>query len=145
MRELKFKEHSHNYTLEVEHKIKLKQFYTLAEKTAIYTDMLSKPDSFNRDFSLIVLTARFCTNIDFTDITDNEVYDIVAELLLIEEFKTKIDEYLDMYKLIEREESTYKLIGTFLETISTKLDGFDMKQIQDGFKGLKDVLPNGRL
>ena len=158
MSELKFREVNDRYKTVFKEDfptdIKIKPYYTLVEKRIIHNDMMSTidkegntipRDAFGRDFSLIVLTATYCTNIDFTNMSDNDIYDTVAENLLIEQFKIEIDEYLDMYKLIEREESTYKLINTFLDVISKKLDGFDMNKIQEGFVGLKEVLPNGRL
>ena len=128
------------YSLELEGGIKLKPFYTLAEKLNIYEDMLGKKDSLNRDFALIVLTAKFCTNIDFGGMDDNDAYDIIAQLRLIEEFKVNIDEYMDMPKLVEREESTYKALTSIISSINDTLKDFDMSKIQDGFNGLGGVI-----
>ena len=128
------------YSLELEGGIKLKPFYTLAEKCNIYEDMLGKRDSLNRDFALIVLTAKFCTNIDFSGMDDNDAYDIIAELRLIEEFKINIDEYMDMPKLIEREESTYKALTSIIDSVNNMLKDFDMNKIQEGFSGLGGVI-----
>ena len=150
MKVFNIKEVDERYNLELEGGIKLKPFYTLSDKVTIYDDMLSsvedengkmtKKDSLNRDFSLIVLTAKLCTNIDFDGMSDNEVYDIVAELRLIETFKIEIDEYLDMPKLVDREESTYNALTEIISSINDKLKDFDMSKIQDGFSGLGGVI-----
>ena len=139
--ELKFKEDD-KYTVELRDGIKLKPYYTLAEKKAIYDDMSSKTNSFDRDFSLFILTAVFCTNVDFGEISDNEIYDIASELGLYTDFKYEIEEYSDMYKLIERDESTYKSFEMLMGGMSNMLKDFDMSKIQDGFSGLGGALEN---
>lgn len=121
--------------------IKLKPFYTLAEKYAIYNDMRLKESSFDIDFSLIVLTAKFCTNIDFAEMDDNDIYDVVAELQLIEIFKVEIDEYLDMYKLVERDKNLYDLFKDLMDNLS-KLN-IDNDEIQKTLNSLDGVIGNG--
>ncbi len=140
MKVFDIKEVDERYSLDLEGGIKIKPFYTLAEKLNIYEDMLGKKDSLNRDFALIVLTAKFCTNINFDGMDDNDAYDIIAQLRLIEEFKMNIDEYMDMPKLVEREESTYKALTSIISSINDMLKDFDMSKIQEGFSGLGGVI-----
>jgi hypothetical protein len=59
---------------------------------------------------------------------------------LIEEFKVNIDEYMDMPKLVEREESTYKALTSIISSINDMLKDFDMSKIQEGFNGLGGVI-----
>ena len=143
MKVFNIKEVDERYSVNLEGGVKLKPFYTLADKLNIYEDMSSKKDAFNRDFALIVLTAKLCTNIDFNGMDDNDLYDIVAELRLIETFKVEIDEYMDMIKLVERDESTYKALTLIISSIDDKLKDFDMNKIQEGFSGLGGVIGDG--
>lgn len=139
MRVFNIKEVDERYEIELRDGIKIKPFYTLAEKYAIYNDMKSKTNSFDREFSLIVLTAKFCTNIDLDGIDDNEVYDIIAELRLNEQFEFEVSGYMDMPKLIDKDESIYKAVELLVSAIGDKLDnikGFDamdiLAKVQEG-------------
>lgn len=147
MKELKFKEVDKRYNVSIdESELRIKPFYTLSDKESIYYDMSSKTDSLNRDFSLIVLTAKLCTNIDFEGMTDNEVYDVVAELRLITEFQMEVDEYTHMHELINRDKSAYNAIVQIIDVIDKKMDGFDATKIQEELAklggDLKDVKGN---
>ena len=141
MRELKFIENE-KYTVELRDSVLLKPYYTLAEKKAIYNDMSSKTNSFDRDFSLFVLTALYCTNIDFEGISDNDIYDIASELGLYSDFKYEIEDYTDMHKLMERDENTYKSFEMLMDGITVLFKDFDMSKIQDGFTGIGGALSN---
>ena len=134
MKDLKFLEVDTNTYSEIplhdeDSGIKVKPFYTLAEKFTIYSDMKDNELSFHRDYALIVQTARFCTNIDFTDMTDEEIYNVCAERRLIDTFEIYVSEYMNMNKLIEREESVYKAFEFLIDTISKKMETFDSTQI----------------
>lgn len=142
MREIKTIETNEKYSVEVNEVIKIKPYYTLTEKCAIYSDMKSKETAFDREFSLIVLTAKFCTNIDTTDMTDDDIYDLVAELRLIEEFKMEVDEYLDIPKLIDRDENVYNALMVLSNAIDEKLD---MSKFENGFADLQKVLTDGSI
>ena len=109
--------------------IKVKPFYRAIEKFTIYTDLKAKETSFDRDFALIVHTALFCTNIDFTDMTDEEIYNVCAERRLIDTFEIYVSEYMNMAKLIERDESVYKAFEFLIDTIGKKIESFDSTQI----------------
>ena len=140
MKVFNIKEVDERYSLVLEGGIKLKPFYTWAEKIEIFNVMLAQNSAVLRDMALAVKTAEFCTNIDFGNMLDDEKYNIVAELRLIGEFKIEIDEYLDMPKLVDREESAYNAITEIISSINDKLKDFDMNKIQDGFNGLGGVI-----
>lgn len=146
MKEIKMIEVDENlYKLELSNGIKIKIFYNIAEMTAIVNDMKDKNDALGRLFSKVVLTARFNTNLDWTDMTDNEIFDACAELGLIDNFIYEIDMFDRLDNIIKNDESVYKVVSEFLDVINSKLDGFDITKIQDGFSGLKDVVNSGRL
>lgn len=140
MKEIRLVEVDATCGAELKDGIKLKTFYTIAEMTAIINDMKEKDDAINRLFSKVVLTARFNTNIDWNDFTDNEIFDTCAELGLIDEFVFEIPMYNEFDDIIKNDESTYKLLEVFINSFSAKLDGFDLTKIQDGFSGLKEVI-----
>lgn len=123
--------------------VKIKPFYTWTEKANIFDTMKAQDNEVLRDMALIVKTAEYCTNIDFDGMSDADAYDIVSELRLIGDFKIIIDDYIDMYKLVEREESSYKALSQIIDAINDKLKDLDMTKIQDGFNGLGGVL-NGK-
>lgn len=141
MRELKFIT-SKLYTVSLEYNngeskgIKLKPYYTHDEKFNIYSLMSAQGNSFNMDMALIVGTAKACTNIDFDGLEDKEIYDIVQENLLIGDFKYEIEEYTDMVKLIERDNSTSELLKPIMVELETKLKNFDMSKVQGLLGGI---------
>ena len=145
MREIKLTEVDNTYETELKNGVKLKTFYTIAEMTAIINDMKSKDEWLDRLFSKVVLTARFNTNVDWADFTDNEIFDTCAELGLIEDFGFEMPMFRELDNIVKNDESVYKLIESFLGTVNTKLEGFDMTQILNGFNGLKDVIDSGKL
>lgn len=113
--------------------VKIKPFYTWEEKYTIFKNMIEQKDAILMDMVLIVMTAEFCTNIDFDGVeTDAEKYDIIAELRLIEDFKLEIDEYMDMYKLVEREKSTYRAFEMLLDGINKIIDGANIEEKLNG-------------
>ena len=140
MKEIKFIEANETYKVELKNGVKLKPFYTIAEMTAIIDDMKSKDNALGRYFSKVVLTAIYNTNIDWTGFNHNEVFDACSELGLIDEFEYNIDMFHRFDDIIKQDESTYKLIGAFVDSLGDKLEGFDMAKIQDGFTGLKEVI-----
>lgn len=141
MKEIKMIEVDENLYKEIlDSGIKLKTFYTIAEMSAIIKDMKSKNEALDRLFSKVVLTARFNTNIDWDDFTDNEIFDTCAELGLIEEFGYNIEMFYKLDDIIKNDESVYKVVSTFLESVETKFEGFDIATIQDGFSGLQKVI-----
>lgn len=140
MKEIKFIEANETYKAELKNGVKLKPFYTIAEMTAIINDMKSKDTALGRYFSKVVLTAIYNTNIDWEELTHNEIFDKCSELGLIDEFEYNIDMFHRFDDIIKQDESTYKLMGAFVDNLGDKLEGFDMAKIQDGFSGLKEVI-----
>lgn len=143
MREVTFKEVGTEYKVSFDELIKglkLKPFYTWEEKINIFDVMKAQSSAVLRDMALIVMTARYCTNIDLDEMTDAEAYNIIAELRLIGDFICEIEDYLDMHKLVEREESAYKAVESITKSMETLLKTFDMSKIQEGFSGLGSVI-----
>ncbi len=126
MREVKFVKVDERYDECTEDGLKIKPFYTWAEKANIFDTMKAQENEVLRDMALVVKTAEYCTNIDFSGMNDAEKYDLVAELRLIEEFKLEVEGYMDMPKLIEREESVYNAFKVLLDGLGEKLDKMDV-------------------
>ena len=139
--ELKFREVDvEEYSIELEKGIKVKPFYAIAEMQSIISDMKSKDTELERHFSKVVLTGINNTNIDFTGVDDMTVYDVCASLGLIETFDLYLDMYHKLDDMVRADESIYKLISVLVDKFESKLDGFDITKIQEGFNGLKEVV-----
>ena len=105
--ELKFKEVSDKFNTQIKD-IKIKPFYTFAEKYTIYSDMMEKQSAIEREFSKVVLTCKLNTNLDVSELDDIAIYDLCSELGLIYEFAMEIDGYNELDKLVKDDESVYK-------------------------------------
>lgn len=140
MKVFNIKEVDDKYKVNLGDGLVLKPFYTWEEKAEIFDTMKAQSSAVLRDMALMVKTAEFCTNVDFVGMNDAEKYDIVAELRLNENFEVEVSGYLDMHKLVDREESTYKALSQIIEVISNKMDSFDIAKIQEGFSGLGGVI-----
>lgn len=139
--ELKFREVDvEEYSIELEKGIKVKPFYAIAEMQSIIADMKSKDTELERHFSKVVLTGINNTNIDFAGVDDMTVYDVCASLGLIETFDLYLDMYHKLDDMVRADESIYKLISVLVDKFESKLDGFDIAKIQEGFNGLKEVV-----
>lgn len=136
--ELKIKEVSEQYNVINEQVgLKLKPFMTVEEMYTLYDDVKSKKDAFNRHFSKVVMTAKLLTNIDESQYTDKEIYDLCAELGLIFDFKLEVEQYEEIDRMIASDESTYNLISDIVEKLTPMLTNAD-KQTE----ALKEVLTN---
>jgi len=146
MRELKFKNAGTEYRVE-SNGVLIKPFYTLDERASIFGAMLSQENVLMEDAVLVIETAKYCTNIDFTGIDNIEIYNICAELGLITDFKLEIEEYMEMYKLLEREKSLYVVADRIVNIIEDKLKDVDVnkltKTFAKKFTDIKKVLDNG--
>lgn len=120
--------------------IKITPYYTFEQECAILNDMKTKQSAIERKASKVVLTAKFCTDLELDGLDDIAIYNLCAEKGLIYEFESEVDGYLDFDKLIAQDESLYNLLYTFMGTVNTKLESFDMDKIQNGFEGLKEVV-----
>ena len=95
-----------------------------------------------RNFSKVVEFAKVCTNIDFDGMSEKEIYDIFAQLGLQFTFEVEIGEYMELDRMIERDENTYNALTQIIEVIDKKLDGFDVNKIQEGLLNLGGELEN---
>ena len=154
MRELKFKEESNLYSIELESGIRIKPYLTIDELNTIILDMKenqmktekdgTKTDTgkqksaLARHFSKVILTTDFCTNILIDGMDADEVYDLVAELCLMDEFKTFIPMYNEIDDMIESDESTYNLMKEITDSLLPQLNTA-MEKLGDG-SGLMDKL-----
>ena len=127
--------------------IKIKPFYTIAEKMAIVEDMKSKETSIEREFSKVVLTVKFNTNIDVSDMSDNDIYDLASELRLIDEFEIDIQGFIDLDKLVKDDESTYAIANMFIDKLGEMaklLEGKANMSQTDLMKLGMSVMNNGK-
>ena len=150
MKELKFKNCTESYKIDVDG-VKIKPYLTLGELYTTYYDMMAKvkvddkmvsKDALDRHFTKIVNLMKHCTNIDCSEMNDEEVYDTCAQLGLIFTFEVEIGEYQLLDRMIERDENTYNALTQIIEVIDKKLDGFDVNKIQEGLLNLGGELEN---
>lgn len=145
MSELKFKEVSAEYKLDVDG-VKIKPYLTWDEFANIYKSVSAQDNSFMRNFSKVVGFAKVCTNIDLDGMEEKEIYDICARLGLIFTFEVEVGEYQLLDSMIERDENTYNALVQIIDVLDKKMDGFDINKIQDGLVNLggelKDVQSN---
>ena len=145
MSELKFKEVSAEYKLDVDG-VKIKPYLTWDEFANIYKSVSAQDNAFMRNFSKVVEFAKACTNIDLDEMEEKEIYDTCARLGLIFTFEVEIGEYQLLDSMIERDENTYNALVQIIDVLDKKMDGFDINKIQDGLVNLggelKDVQSN---
>ena len=103
MMELKFKEVGVEYNEKCERNenILIKPYMTLDELSTTYYDMMadvkgSRKDALNRHFTKIINMMKFCTNIDCTELSNEEIYDVCYENQLVNDFEYLISEYKKM-------------------------------------------------
>lgn len=137
MIELKFKECNESY-VDNGDGVKIKPFLTIAELNTIILDMKSQTSALARHFSKTILTTDFCTNILIEGMDSDEVYDLVAELCLMDEFKTFIPMYNEIDDMIKDDESTYNLIKEITDGLLPQLN-IAMEKLGDG-SGLMDKI-----
>lgn len=135
MSELKFREVTEKEGFMDAHSIKglmFKPFYTMEEKSNIFDLMRSFENTIMRDYTLIVMTARYCTNIDFDamKMKDEDIYYLCASKRFIKDFEENVDEFTRMHDLVEKSESLYKEFEGLVNTLEKKLSEVDMKDLQ---------------
>jgi hypothetical protein len=121
--ELKFKEVDGLYKESWIENIKIKPFLTIEELSDIVNSCLSTDVILDRYWIKAVMVARFCTNIELgtEDITKEE-YNLIAELGLISEFETAIDNYYVIDKCLKDSETTYRCLKDMTNLINDKID-----------------------
>ena len=147
MKELQFKNCNESFKIDVDG-VKIKPYLTLGELYTTYYDMLAKvkvddkmvsKDALDRHFTKIVNFAKHCTNIDCSEMNDEEVYDTCAQLGLIFTFEVEIGEYQLLDRMIERDENTYNALITVTESLAEMMKGVNPEQ---AVKELEGVLGN---
>ena len=138
MKELKFKEVSAEYKLDVDG-VKIKPYLTWDEYAHIYKLVSAQDNAFMRNFSKVVEFAKACTNIDFDGMSEKEIYDIFAQLGLQFTFEVEIGEYMELDRMIERDENTYNALITVTESLAEMMKGMNPEQ---AVKELEGVLGN---
>ena len=141
MKELKFKNSNESFKIDVDG-VKIKPYLTWDEYAHIYEVVSAQDNAFMRNFSKVVEFAKACTNIDFDGISEKDIYDICAELGLQFTFEVEIGEYMELDRMIERDENTYNALTQIIDVIDKKLDGLDVNKIQEGFINLGGELEN---
>ena len=141
MKELKFKNSNESFKIDVDG-VKIKPYLTWDEYAHIYEVVSAQDNAFMRNFSKVVEFAKACTNIDFDGIEEKEIYDTCAQLGLIFTFEVEIGEYMELDRMIERDENTYNALTQIIDVIDKKLDGLDVNKIQEGFINLGGELEN---
>ncbi len=138
MKELKFKEVSAEYKLDVDG-VKIKPYLTWDEYANIYKSVSAQDNAFMRNFSKVVEFAKACTNIDFDGMSEKEIYDICAQLGLQFTFEVEIGEYMELDRMIERDENPYNALITVTESLAEMMKGMNPEQ---AVKELEGVLGN---
>ena len=92
-----------------------------------------------RNFSKVVEFAKACTNIDFDGMSEKEIYDIFAERGLQFTFEVEIGEYMELDRMIERDENTYNALITVTESLAEMMKNMNPEQ---AVKELEGVLSN---
>ena len=127
--------------------VKVRPYLKIGEISSITQNMLQEEDQIQREIIKVVGIVLSCTNIepdrdDKGVILGQETYDMVVANENLYEYLmyggiSNIDTIDD---IIKRSESTYKIAEDFVLNLNKSLKNFDMKKIQDGFKGLGDVI-----
>ena len=138
MKELKFKNCNESYKLDVDG-VKIKPYLTWDEFANIYKSVSAQDNAFMRNFSKVVEFAKACTNIDFDGMSEKEIYDICAERGLQFTFEVEIGEYMELDRMIERDENTYNALTSVTESLAEMMKGVNPEQ---AVKELEGVLSN---
>ena len=138
MKELQFKNCTESYKIDVDG-VKIKPYLTWDEFANIYKSVSAQDNAFMRNFSKVVEFAKACTNIDFDGMSEKEIYDTCAELGLQFTFEVEIGEYMELDRMIERDENTYNALITVTESLAEMMKGMNPEQ---AVKELEGVLGN---
>lgn len=141
--ELKFKNSNESFKIDLD-EVKIKPYLTWEEFSEIYKMVSAQSNSFMKYYCKVVEFAKVCTNIDFDGMEDNKIYDICSELGLPLEFSLNIEEYSEIDRMIDKDESIYNVIKEISDNLTPQINEA-MKKIGDGsglMGKLKDVIGN---
>lgn len=141
MRELKFKNNNKSFKIDADG-VKIKPFLTWAEFGAIYELVLAQDNSFMRNYAKVVEFAKVVTNIDFDGLESQEIYDICAELGLPYTFKLEIEEFDELDRMIEKDESVYNSIVEVGKMLNDTLAKIELDKKLGGFMGMLNKAQN---
>ena len=146
MMELKFKVTDVDYSevCEKNENILIKPHMTLDELSTTYYDMMAdvkggKKDALNRHFTKIINMMKFCTNIDCTELSNEEIYDVCYANQLVNDFEYLISEYNLLDRMIERDENTYNALTSVTESLAEMMKGMNP---ESALKELEGVMGN---
>lgn len=146
MMELEFKVTDVDYSEKCERNenILIKPYMTLDELSTTYYDMMAdvkggKKDALNRHFTKIINMMKFCTNIDCTELSNEEIYDVCYANQLVNDFEYLISEYNLLDRMIERDENTYNALTSVTESLAEMMKGMNP---ESALKELEGVVGN---
>ena len=140
--ELKFREVDGTFSVELDKEIKIKPFLTWSEFGAIYESVSAQENSFMRNYAKVVEFAKVVTNIDFDGMESQEIYDICAELGLSYTFKLEIEEFDELDRMIEKDESVYNSIVEVGKLLNDTLAKIEIDKKLGGFLGMLNKAQN---
>lgn len=138
MKELQFKNCNESYKIDVDG-VKIKPYLTWDEFSNIYNSVLAQDNAFMRNFAKLIGFAKVCTNINFDGMEEKEIYDICAERGLSYNLSIEVDEYMELDRMIERDENTYNALTSVTESLAEMMKGVNPEQ---AVKELEGVLSN---
>ena len=138
MKELQFKNCNESYKIDVDG-VKIKPYLTWDEFSNIYNSVLAQDNAFMRNFAKLIGFAKACTNINFDGMEEKEIYDVCAERGLSYNLSIEVDEYMELDRMIERDENTYNALITVTESLAEMMKNMNPEQ---AVKELEGVLGN---
>lgn len=144
MKELRFREVGQEYKIkvmdsnEVDEKVeglRIKPFYTIGELATIYKDMKAKDNALDRYYLKLCQSAIVLTNIDFEGYEVDEIFDVCSELGLAYEFSIVTEEFNELDRMIEKDESLYNGIMNLTKTLNDTLGKIKLDEKLSGFMG----------
>ena len=95
--------------------IRIKPFLTIQELNEVYNDMMYSSDgkpksSLDRYFAKVVHISKLTTNINFSGMSDEDIYNLVASLEMPYQFMLIMNEFEELDRIIAREESLYNMV-----------------------------------
>ena len=119
-------------------KLKLKKFLSRGEMQAILAVVKDNNDLVSRDINKDLLVLKFCTDIE-NDLDDLELIDYLYDNNIMEEITSKIRNYDDINKYIDKMETvenTVKLIGDKIIEGIDKFTNMDLGEAETNLKNL---------
>lgn len=122
-----------------------KKFLTIEEIANIVDQMIEESISYNREIIKVSLVSQYCTDGDFTNKKDIDIYNMVAENGILDLYDTEINNYYIIDKMVKEELGIEKSVSEFLNSLNIKIDNA-MKNmpkdlnLKDFFNNLKKVI-----